>query len=61
MGIGVLLACAVFMTKDADQFREFSHVKCLVLPSTVTEAEIVEIGIRLQMKQRTELDYDWMK
>lgn len=43
-----------------DNFREFSHVKCLVLPPTVTENEIIEIEIRLQMKQRTELDYDWI-
>lgn len=46
--------------QESEQFREFSHVKCLVLPPTVTEAEIVEIEIRLQMKQRTELDYDWI-
>lgn len=42
------------------EFREFSHVTCLVLPATITEREIVEIEIRLQMKQRTELDYDWI-
>lgn len=46
--------------KDPEQNRVFGHVKCMVLPSTVTEAEIREIEIRLQMKQRTELDYEWI-
>jgi hypothetical protein len=46
--------------KDSNQYRGFSHVKCMVLPPTVTESEIVEVEIRLQMKQRTELDYDWI-
>jgi hypothetical protein len=46
--------------KSANDHRSFSHVKCMVLPAGVTESEIVEIEIRLQMKQRTELDYDWI-
>ncbi len=45
---------------DSTQFREFSHVKCQVLPPTATESEIVDVEVRLQMKQRTELDYDWI-
>jgi hypothetical protein len=45
---------------DADQFREFSHIKCQLLPATATESEIVDVEVRLQMKQRTELDYDWI-
>jgi hypothetical protein len=45
---------------NPDQFREFSHVKCMVLPATITEAEIIEIEVRLQMKQRTELEYEWI-
>jgi hypothetical protein len=39
---------------------EFSHVRCQVLPPTATNDEIVEVEVRLQMKQRTELDYDWI-
>lgn len=39
---------------------EFSHIRCQVLPSTATNDEIVEVEVRLQMKQRTELDYDWI-
>lgn len=46
--------------KSSNDFRSFSHVKCMVLPPAVTESEIVEIEIRLQMKQRTDLDYDWI-
>lgn len=46
--------------KNANDHRSFSHVKCMVLPAGVTESEIVEIEIRLQMKQRTELDYEWI-
>jgi hypothetical protein len=39
---------------------EFSYVRCQVLPPTATNDEIVEVEVRLQMKQRTELDYDWI-
>ncbi len=46
--------------KSANDHRSFSHVKCMVLPAGVSEPEIIEIEIRLQMKQRTELDYDWI-
>jgi hypothetical protein len=46
--------------ENSNQYRSFSHVKCIVLPAAITEAEIVDIEIRLQMKQRTELDYDWI-
>lgn len=45
---------------DSDQFKEFSHIKCQLLPATATEKEIVDVEVRLQMKQRTELDYDWI-
>jgi hypothetical protein len=39
---------------------EFSHVRCQVLPATATNDEIVEVEVRLQMKQRTELEYEWI-
>jgi len=55
-----LAAMRRLFAEDAGQYRTFSHVKCLVLPSTITEAEVVEIEVRLQMKRRTELAYDWI-
>lgn len=55
-----LAAMRSLYTQDSDQFREFSHVKCQVLPTTATIDEIVEVEVRLQMKQRTELDYEWI-
>lgn len=55
-----LAAMRDLYSDNSNTYREFSHVKCVVLPPTVTESEIVEIEIRLQMKQRTELDYDWI-
>lgn len=42
------------------KFKNFSHVKCLVMPLGVTESDIVDTEIRLQMKQRTELEYEWI-
>lgn len=41
-------------------YPEFGHVRCQVLPPTATNNEIVEIEVRLQMKQRTELEYEWI-
>lgn len=55
-----LAAMRFLFDKDSNEYRKFSHVKCLVLPPGITEAEIIEIEIRLQMKQRTELDYEWV-
>ncbi|WP_354674860.1 hypothetical protein [Cupriavidus alkaliphilus] len=46
--------------EDSSQYREFSHVKCMVLPSSISEDEVVEIEVRLQMKRRTELPYNWI-
>lgn len=55
-----LAAMRKLYSEDSNQYRDFSHVKCLVLPSTITEEEVVEIEVRLQMKRRTELPYDWI-
>lgn len=46
--------------EDSSLHRAFSHVKCMVLPSTITEEEVIEIEVRLQMKRRTELPYNWI-
>ncbi|KXV29027.1 hypothetical protein [Gluconobacter japonicus] len=55
-----LAAMRSLYDEDSNLYREFSTVKCQVLPATATEKEIVEVEVRLQMKQRTELDYDWI-
>lgn len=55
-----LAAMRSLYDEDSNQYREFSHVKCQLLPLTATIAEIVEVEVRLQMKQRTELDYEWI-
>jgi hypothetical protein len=55
-----LAAMRELYDEDSSQFRNFSHVKCLVLPPTITEDEVVEIEVRLQMKRRTELPYTWI-
>jgi hypothetical protein len=55
-----LAAMRSLYAEDSAQFREFSHVKCQVLPTTATIDEVVEVEVRLQMKQRTELDYEWI-
>jgi len=55
-----LSAMRSLYAEDSSQYREFSTVKCQLLPATATEKEIVEVEVRLQMKQRTELDYDWI-
>jgi hypothetical protein len=46
--------------EDPNLYREFATVKCQLLPVTATLNDIVEVEVRLQMKQRTELDYDWI-
>lgn len=53
-----LAAMRSLYDEDSNLYREFSTVKCQVLPATATEKEIVEVEVRLQMKQRTELDYE---
>lgn len=55
-----LAAMRSLFAEDPSLYREFVTVKCQLLPATATEKEIVEVEVRLQMKQRTELDYDWV-
>lgn len=55
-----LAAMRKLYAEDSSQYRTFSHVRCLVLPTTITEEEVVEIEVRLQMKRRTELPYSWI-
>jgi hypothetical protein len=38
----------------------FSHVNCRVLPASVTDKEIKEIEVRLQMQPETKLPYTWV-
>ncbi|MCP1121271.1 hypothetical protein [Robbsia andropogonis] len=55
-----LAAMRALYDEDPNLYREFATVKCQLLPATATENDIVEVEVRLQMKQRTELDYDWI-
>jgi hypothetical protein len=55
-----LAAMRSLFEEDPNLYREFATVKCQLLPATATEKDIVEVEVRLQMKQRTELDYDWI-
>ena len=55
-----LAAMRSLFEEDPNLYREFATVKCQLLPITATEKDIVEVEVRLQMKQRTELDYDWI-
>lgn len=55
-----LAAMRSLYAEDPNLYREFATVKCQLLPLTATERDIVEVEVRLQMKQRTELDYDWI-
>jgi hypothetical protein len=41
-------------------YNSFSHVNCRVLPAAVTDKEIKEIEIRLQMQPETKLPYTWV-
>jgi hypothetical protein len=41
-------------------YQGFSHANCRVLPAAVTDKEIKEIEIRLQMQPETKLPYTWV-
>ena len=41
-------------------YQSFSHARCRVLPVGVTEKEIKEIEVRLQMQPETKLPYTWV-
>jgi hypothetical protein len=55
-----LAAMRSLFDEDPNLYREFTTVKCQLLPASATEKDIIEVEVRLQMKQRTELDYDWI-
>jgi hypothetical protein len=42
------------------QFKTYSHVNALVLPAAISEKEIKEIELRLQMQPETKLPYTWV-
>lgn len=42
------------------RYSSYSHVNCIVLPSSATEDEILEVEIRLQMAPETKLRYSWI-
>jgi len=41
-------------------YKSYSHVNCRVLPASITDKEIKEIEIRLQMQPETKLPYTWV-
>src|SRR6185312_4803295 len=38
-------------------YQSFSHVNCMVLPASISEKEIKELEVRLQMQPETKLPY----
>lgn len=40
--------------------QSFSHVNCRVLPAAITDKEIKEIEVKLQMQPETKLPYTWV-
>lgn len=40
--------------------QSYSHVLCQVLPATITDKEIKEIEVKLQMQPETKLPYTWV-
>jgi hypothetical protein len=42
------------------QYKTYSHVNALVLPAAISEKEIKEIELRLQMQPETKLPYTWV-
>lgn len=55
-----LAAMRALFDEEPTNYSEFNVIKCQVLPLTATAEEIIQVEVRLQMKQRTELDYDWI-
>ena len=41
-------------------FQSFGYINCRVLPAAITEKEIKEIELRLQMQPETKLPYTWV-
>ena len=41
-------------------YSSFSHINCKILPASVTDKEIKEIEVRLQMQPETRLPYTWV-
>ena len=48
-----------YVTGEAT-YSSFSHVNCHILPASVTDKEIKEIEVRLQMQPETRLPYTWV-
>ena len=46
--------------KDGTENRQFSYVKCSVLPADISPDEIQDIEANLQARPQTKLDYDWV-
>lgn len=46
--------------ESPEQFPSFSHVDCMVLPTTAKEDDLKDIEVRLQMTPETRLPYGWI-
>jgi len=55
-----LAAMRQLYTDTPTGYQSFSHVECIVLPSTVTARDLEEIEVQLQMARETKLPYSWI-
>jgi hypothetical protein len=54
-----LAAMRELYSNSSGTYQSFSHINCIVLP-TITEKEIKEIELKLQMQPETKLPYTWV-
>jgi len=55
-----LAAMRELYASPSGEFLDFSHIDCAVLPSDANPKDVLDIEARLQAKQETRLDYDWV-
>ncbi len=55
-----LAAMRELFVEDGATYRGFGYVNCAVLPAQVSEDDIREIEVRLQMRPETKLPYGWV-
>jgi hypothetical protein len=52
--------CAMRELYNSGNYDQFGYTKCMVLPDTATEDEILEVEVKLQMALETKLPYSWI-
>lgn len=55
-----LAAIRELYAESPNEYASFSHIDCLVLPSTANEDDLKDIEVRLQMTPETRLPYGWI-